>query len=71
MFSIELVEGKDKPHQRATLEFEAEHDKTGGLLMSLLKSYFGSGHYVVLDSGFCVLKAILALCAVEGLLQEH
>ena len=27
----------------------------------MLKSCFNSGRYVVLDSGFCILKAIVAL----------
>eukprot|EP00804_Cyclotella_cryptica_P001269 CCRYP_012764-RA/>CCRYP_012764-RA protein AED:0.37 eAED:0.03 QI:0/0/0/0.5/1/1/4/0/472 len=35
--------------------------KTGGLLLRMLKSCFHSGRYVVLDSGFCVLKALVAL----------
>ena len=67
MLSIDVVEGKKKLPQRGTLKFEAEHSKTGGLLMRLLQSYFGSGCYLVLDSGFCSLKAILALCAIGGL----
>jgi hypothetical protein len=33
----------------------------------MLKAYFSSGRYVVLDSGFCVLKAILALKTVGGM----
>jgi hypothetical protein len=33
----------------------------------MLKSYFSSGCYVILDSGFCVLKAIIALKTVGGL----
>jgi hypothetical protein len=27
----------------------------------MLKTYFGTGKYVILDSGFCVLKALLEL----------
>ena len=67
MFSVEMVEGKDRPRQLGIPEFQSDHGKTGGLLLCLLKSYFSSGRYVVLDSGFCVLKAILALKRVGGL----
>ena len=35
--------------------------KTVGLLLRMLKSYFVSGKYVVLDLGFCVLKGIVEL----------
>ena len=62
MFSIEMVEGKDKPAERGTLtEFEDQCGKTGGLLLRMLRSYFNTGRYVVFDSGFCVLQAIVAL----------
>jgi hypothetical protein len=52
-------EGKDEPTgiQRA---FDAL-GKTSGLLLRMLQSYFGTCRYVVLDSGFCVLKAIVEL----------
>jgi hypothetical protein len=59
MFSIEMVEGKDHPSQLSELFSEA--GKTGGLLLQMLQCYFATGCYVVLDSGFCVLKAIVAL----------
>lgn len=61
MFSMEMVEGKDRPPDLGTPEFEAGVGKTGGLLLRILKSCFNTGRYVVLDSGFCVLKAIVAL----------
>ena len=56
LFSIELVEGKDSPPQ-VVREYTA-NGKTWGLLMRILRPYFYTGRYVVLDSGFCVLKAI-------------
>jgi hypothetical protein len=59
LFSIDLVEGKDSPPQVAR-EFNG-NGKTGGLLMRILRPYFYTGRYVVLDSGFCVLKAICDL----------
>ena len=59
MFVMEMVEGKDHPPQVA--ERYSELGKTTGLLMRMLQSYFASGRYVVLDSGFCVLKALVKL----------
>ena len=35
--------------------------ETGGLLLRLTKTIHGSGRYVILDSGFCVLKANVGL----------
>ncbi len=59
MFVIELVEGKDEPTgiRRA---FNAL-GKTLGLLLRMLQSYFGTCRYIILDLGFCVLKAIVKL----------
>ena len=59
MFVIELVEGKDHPRQ---LEMMYDNlGKTVGLMLRCLQSYFASGRYVILDSGFCVLKGIIEL----------
>jgi hypothetical protein len=59
MISIELVEGKDAPPQ-IRKQFE-QYGKTAGLLLRMLQSYFHTARYIVLDSGFCVLKAIIEL----------
>jgi hypothetical protein len=59
LFSIEIVEGKDAPSQ-VDVPY-SPHGKTVGLLMRMLKSYFHTGKYAVLDSGFCVLKGIIKL----------
>jgi hypothetical protein len=59
MFVIELVEGKDAPPQM-TKQF-SQHGKTAGLLLRMLQSYFHTARYIVLDSGFCVLKGIIEL----------
>jgi hypothetical protein len=59
MFSMELVKGKDRPHQIP--ERWSELGRTTGLLMRILSSYFTMGRYVVLDSGFCVLQAMIEL----------
>jgi hypothetical protein len=59
MFVIELVEGKDAPPQMSK-QF-SQHGKTAGLLLRMLQSYFHTARYIVLDSGFCVLKGIIEL----------
>ena len=51
------MKGKDCP-QQLMIEFDNLGGKTVGLLLQMLKSYFARGKYVVLDSGFCVLKGI-------------
>ena len=59
MFAIELAEGKDSPRQ---IHKQYENTgKTAGLLLRLCKGIFGTGKVVILDSGFCVLKAIIEL----------
>jgi hypothetical protein len=59
MFVIELVEGKDTPPQ--ILKQFLQHGKTAGLLLCMLQSYFHTARYIVLNSGFCVLKGIIQL----------
>ena len=59
LFSIELVEEKDSPPQVA-VNFK-EKGKTAGLLLRMLRPFFYMGRHVVLDSGFCILKAIIEL----------
>jgi hypothetical protein len=41
-------------------EFQSK-GKTGGLLLHLTKSIHNSARYVVLDLGFCVLSALIAI----------
>ena len=61
MFGIELMEGKDTPKElRNTKQFD-ELGKTAGLLLRLCKGIFSTGKVVILDSGFCVLQAIIEL----------
>ena len=57
---MELREGKDHPTQLNNKEFD-ELGKTIGMLLRLMKPVWGSGKIFVLDSGFCVLKAIIEL----------
>jgi hypothetical protein len=61
MFVIKLVEGKDAPAALTHARPFESIGKTAGLLLRMLQSYFGTGRYIVLDSGFCVLKAIVEL----------
>ena len=63
MYSIELVEGKDRPRQLPPKEY-SEHGRTIGLLMRLTESIHHSGRVVIMDSGFCVLKALTKLVSV-------
>ena len=60
IFSIEIVEGKDSPGQIGRTEFY-EEGGTVLIVLQLTKSLFGTGKLVILDSGFCVLKAIVSL----------
>ena len=60
LYQIELVEGKDTPKRAPRNKFN-DMGKTVGLLLCLTKPIWGSSRVVVLDSGFCVLKVIVAL----------
>lgn len=60
LFAMELVEGKDRPKELPKPEYD-NLGKTTGLLLRMLKSYFATGKYVILDSGFCVLKGLVEL----------
>ena len=62
MYAIELVKGKDCPPQLAP-EMFSEHGKTAGLLLRLTKSIHHSGRVVIMDSGFCVLQALVKLAS--------
>ena len=62
MYQTELVEGKDCPPERPVKQYD-ELGKTVGLLLRLTRPIWGSSRLVILDSGFCVLKGIVALLA--------
>ena len=53
-----MVEGKERPNE---LPSDPRTKKTQGLLMRLCKTIQGTGKIVILDSGFCVLEALIAL----------
>jgi Transposase IS4 len=62
MYAIELVKVKDRPQQLAPEKF-SEHGKTVGLLLRLTESIHHSGQVVIMDSGFCVLLALVKLAS--------
>ena len=55
MWAVELMEGKDWPKELPS------EGGTAGLLLRLCTALFGTGKIVVLNSGFCVLQALIAL----------
>eukprot|EP00559_Dactyliosolen_fragilissimus_P002711 CAMPEP_0184872744 /NCGR_PEP_ID=MMETSP0580-20130426/41459_1 /TAXON_ID=1118495 /ORGANISM="Dactyliosolen fragilissimus" /LENGTH=665 /DNA_ID=CAMNT_0027375583 /DNA_START=1012 /DNA_END=3007 /DNA_ORIENTATION=+ len=61
MYAMEIVEGKDRPKDQPTDSNDRLVGKTGALLLRLCESLYTSGKVVILDSGFCVLKALIAL----------
>ena len=63
MYAIEVVHGKDRPPLLAPEKF-SEHGKTTGLLLRLTESIHHSGKVVIMDSGFCVLQALVKLASV-------
>ena len=60
MWGIDLVEGKDHPRALGQQEFD-NMGSTVGLLLQMLAAIFHKGYVVILDSGFCVLKALIEL----------
>ena len=63
MYAVEIVEGKDRPQQKPKEKFSdvTKNGQTTALLLRLCESIFHIGMIVVLDSGFCVLRAIIEL----------
>ena len=60
IWSLELWEGKDRPTQLNNKPFD-DLGKPVGTLLHLKEPVWGSGRVFVLDSGFCVLQAIVEL----------
>ncbi len=56
-----MVEGKDHPRELGLSEFEDSGGKTVSLLLQMLKKYFSTERYVILDSCFSTLKGIVEL----------
>ena len=55
-----MVEGRDAPTERPEGQFE-KYGSTTYLLLELCRTIFHSGQVIILDSGFCVLKALVKL----------
>jgi hypothetical protein len=62
MYAIELVEGKDRPREVPPPKL-SQFGKTAGLLLCLTDSIHHSGRVVIMDSGFCVLFALVKLAS--------
>lgn len=60
MYFIELVEGKDRPQELPPPRFN-ELGKTVGLVLRMCQPLFATGKCVVMDSGFCVVDALIKL----------
>ena len=58
LYQMELVEGNNAPPERGEAE-QNSMGKTVRLLLLVTKPISGTGKLVVLDCGFCVLKAII------------
>ena len=63
LWQVDLREGKDRPPQAGDKEYD-NLGKTAGTLMRLTKPIQGTGKLFVLDSGFCVLQALVELAKV-------
>ena len=60
LYALEIVEGKSRPREKAKEKY-SELGTTAGLLLRLCEAIFDTGKIVVLDSGFCVLQALIEL----------
>ena len=58
MFAMEMVEGKHRPKE---LPSNPKTKRTQVLLLRLCRSLYNTGKVVILDSGFCVLEALIPL----------
>ena len=61
LFVVELIKGKAHNHQDGPLEFEDIDRKTVGLVLRMMKIYFATGRYTILDSGFSVFTGLIQL----------
>jgi hypothetical protein len=61
LFKVDLVEGKARPAGMGPVPNEASLGKTGALVLRMVDSLHGTGRVIVMDSAFCVMKAVKAL----------
>ncbi len=64
MFGIDLVEGKDRPVELSANDDPNGRGKTVELLARMCAPLTQTGKIVTLDSGFCVLSAIILLATM-------
>ena len=60
LYRLEIVEGRSRPKEKPSEKFH-EEGKTASLLLRLTEPIFDTGKIIILDSGFCVLDAVIAL----------
>ena len=60
MWFAEIVEGRDRPHERGRTEF-GEIGKTVGTMLGCTKPIWNCAKVVIMDSGFCVTKGLVQL----------
>ena len=60
IWAVDLHEGKGRPPELGQKEYDNQ-GKTIGTLLCLTMPIWGGGNVLVLDSGFCVLQAIVEL----------
>lgn len=65
MLKVDMVEGKDQPKELLECEFEIVRWEDCWPPFVHTKKYFSTGWYVILDSGFCMLKGIVDLKCEE------
>jgi hypothetical protein len=61
LFKVDLVEGKSRPKELGPVPNESTLGNTGALVMRMVDGLRGTGRVVVMDSAFCVVKAMRAL----------
>lgn len=68
LYALEIVEGKSRLREKPKEKY-SELGNTTGLLLRLCEPIFNTGKIVVLDSGFCVLQALIELKKWEPMHQ--
>ena len=74
LWRAHTMEGKDRSNQISKNKWE-ELGNTVGIILRMYKPRFSTGKCVVLDSGFCVSKGIIALLEfgvyAAALIKKH
>jgi hypothetical protein len=69
MYSIELLEGEDRPQQLGPTRKDSL-GKTIGLMCRMCKPIFHIQKVAIIDSGFCISQGMIELKKVGVLLQH-